>query len=470
MAAVEPGDSALPVVAFVGGGASATLTAIALLSAAPPAGLRYRVLLIDEHGRHGRGVAYSTTDAGHLLNSPAAAMSALPDRPDHLLEWARRRDPATRPGSFVARRDYGAYLVQTLEDAGRTAPHAVVEHLTAQVSAVDPAPDGVAVHLADGGRLTAAAVVVATGAPAAGATPGCPPQLPGLVTDPWQPGAGMTMLGGLPRVLLVGTGLTMVDAALTLSDRSPGTVLHAVSRHGLLPRAHLPVPANNGTPAEPGGTALDLSPDRADGSLSLTELVRRVEQAAAADPGAWRSLVDSVRPHVQGLWSALTDAERQCFLADRARRWEVVRHRMAPEVAARLGDLLAQQRLQVHAGGLTAITPADDGSVRATLVDGTELAVDGVLDCTGGLATAAPLVRTLVAQGIASLDALALGLRTNEHGALLAADGAPQERLYTLGPLRRGELYETTAVPEIRAQAQALAARILEQLRAQLRR
>ena len=249
-----------------------------------------------------------------------------------------------------------------------------------------------------------------------------------------------------------------------------GTVLHAVSRHGLLPRAHLPVPANNCTPAEPGGTALDLSPDRADGSLSLTELVRRVEQAAAADPGAWRSLVDSVRPHVQGLWSALTDAERQCFLADRARRWEVVRHRMAPEVAARLGDLLAQQRLQVHAGGLTAITPADDGSVRATLVDGTELAVDGVLDCTGGLATAAPLVRTLVAQGIASLDALALGLRTNEHGALLAADGAPQERLYTLGPLRRGELYETTAVPEIRAQAQALAARILEQLRAQLRR
>ena len=88
--------------------------------------------------------------------------------------------------------------------------------------------------------------------------------------------------------------------------------------------------------------------------------------------------------------------------------------------------------------------------------------MDGVLDCTGGRATAAPLVRTLVAQGIASLDALALGLRTNEHGALLAADGAPQERLYTLGPLRRGELYETTAVPEIRAQAQALAARILE--------
>ena len=201
----------------------------------------------------------------------------------------------------MARRDYGAYLVQTVEGARRTAPHAVVSTSPTQVLGRQPGPDGVAVHLADGGRLTAAAVVVATGAPAAGATPGCPPQLPGLVTDPWQPGAGMTTLTGLPRVLLVGTGLTMVDAALTLSDRSPGTVLHAVSRHGLLPRAHLPVPANDGTPASRAATALNLSPDRADGSLSLTELVRRVEQAAAADPGAWRSLVDSVRPHIQGL-------------------------------------------------------------------------------------------------------------------------------------------------------------------------
>ncbi|HWY24061.1 MAG TPA: hypothetical protein VNX47_04035, partial [Nevskia sp.] len=59
-------------------------------------------------------------------------------------------------------------------------------------------------------------------------------------------------------------------------------------------------------------------------------------------------------------------------------------------------------------------------------------------------------------------DALGLGLLTDAQGALLDRDGQASTWLYTLGPARKGQLWETTAVPEIRVQAQALARRLLQ--------
>jgi uncharacterized NAD(P)/FAD-binding protein YdhS len=44
-----------------------------------------------------------------------------------------------------------------------------------------------------------------------------------------------------------------------------------------------------------------------------------------------------------------------------------------------------------------------------------------------------------------------------------AKSGTPL--LFTLGPPRRGELFETTAVPEIRVQAELLALRLIEEER-----
>jgi uncharacterized NAD(P)/FAD-binding protein YdhS len=75
-------------VAIIGGGASGTLTAAQLLRgpAAPDFGVR--VTMIDQHGRHGLGAAYSTDREDHLLNAMAGQMSAVPDDPEHLIRWA----------------------------------------------------------------------------------------------------------------------------------------------------------------------------------------------------------------------------------------------------------------------------------------------------------------------------------------------------------------------------------------------
>ena len=42
----------------------------------------------------------------------------------------------------------------------------------------------------------------------------------------------------VPRVLLIGSGLTMIDIALAVADQRPDTRILAISRHGLLPQPH----------------------------------------------------------------------------------------------------------------------------------------------------------------------------------------------------------------------------------------
>jgi len=88
-------------IAIIGGGASGTLLAVSLLRRARAP---LRVLLVEKTGRVGPGLAYSTERPSHLLNVPAARMSAFPEDPEHFLRWARRGGPGTGPGGFVRRR------------------------------------------------------------------------------------------------------------------------------------------------------------------------------------------------------------------------------------------------------------------------------------------------------------------------------------------------------------------------------
>ncbi|GAB3214012.1 FAD/NAD(P)-binding protein [Marinactinospora thermotolerans] len=438
-----------PVIAFVGGGASATLTAIALLRTTTWLRLGYRIVLLDEHGRHARGVAYSTRDDQHLLNSPAAAMSALPDQPGHLVAWARAAGHACAHDSFLPRRVYGDYLAQTLaETAAWAAPHAEVHLRTARVERAEDGDQGVVLILSDGTRLPVAAAVVATGNAPASPPPGCAGTA-GVVDDPWHPHGDPARLTEGRTVLAIGTGLSTVDVALSVTAAHPGTVVHATSARGRLPHPHrLPLIAPPGL--------VDLS-----GPLPLRELVRRVRAAIDVHPGDWRHVVDSLRPSVPLLWQGLSPAEQRVFLRRFSRYWEPARHRMAPEVARRLEELRARGRLRLHTGRVASVEPTGAG-LRAVLSDGTSIQADTIVNCTGSAPGSDPFVQALLGDGLARRNHLGLGVDTCPRGALVAPSGRVSRHLFALGPLRRGQLYETTAVPEIRAQAERLAQRIAD--------
>ena len=446
-------------IAIVGGGASGTLAALYLLREAAGRRTPLRIALIDRHGRHGLGQAYATTHPAHLLNSPADTMSALDGDPGHLTRWAAQAGVAQ--DEFLPRRDYGRYLTESLAAAERSAwPTARVTRITAAVAAIRRCSHGRALrlHLAADGRIDADAIVLATGSlPPA---PPCPVPQDRYIADPWEPGALDALADGSP-VAVLGTGLSMLDVAIALTGTHPRTAVYAISRHALLPREHRwPRPT----------TAPVIR--AAEGTLRLTTLIRDVRATIGAYPGHWQDVVDALRPQIPRLWAQLPETDQRLFLRHVARYWEVHRHRVPPETARRAAALTAAARLSIHRGRLVAVT-GQPGGLCVRIDRGTpsseidELAVGWLVNCTGPAAditaTADPLLRHLLDTGLARPDPLRLGLDTDPHGAIRDADGRPARDIFALGPLLRGSRYETTAIPEIRDQAAALARHLVAQ-------
>ena len=426
-----------PDVAIVGAGFCGTLLAVHLARAGRA------VTLIDRGDRFGPGLAYGAAHPKHLLNTPAGRMSAFADDPDHFTRWARARDPGVTGGSFLPRRLYGTYLETQLEGLPITC-------LSDQVS--DLAPHDAGFHLTlTRGTLQATRVVLAVG----NLPPADPPAAahlhpPRYHRDPWtfDPAA----IDPAAAVLILGSGLTALDLALTLADAGHRGPLHLASRRGLLPQAH------RTTPHPPSLALHDLSewPASARGQLhALRAEVRR----AAADGIDWRDVIAALRPHTAALWQRLPPGEQDRFLRHVRPYWDSHRHRAAPETHRAVTDLRARGQLHVHAASLRAATDTG-GALHLTLRTRARttlhLDVAALLNCTGPATDlgADPLLANLQARGLIRPDTHRLGLAS-------APDGRLAEGLYLTGPLRRGDTWESTAVLELSAQVAALAADLI---------
>lgn len=454
----------VPTVAIIGGGASGALVAAQLLRRHHRGGLR--VVVIERRERLGRGIAYSTENPQHRLNVPAGQMGAFPRDPKHFVRWARGRGHDLGSADFAARGVYGEYLGSVLDDAERSAlPGIELDRRRDEAISVrvveGSEPPRMVIGLASGATVVSHHVVLALGNLPPATPPGADPELLAsrlYERDPWDPGLPGRAAAD-EKVLLVGTGLTMVDVALALGEgEGPGTIL-AISRNGLLPTRHRRGLA-------PPNRWFELPPSE----LRLAELVTRIESeiASAEQNGAdWREVIDALRPYTNRIWRRLSDEDREEFVRHLARRWDVVRHRMAPEIARTLEVMRAEGRLRLARGSLEAMRPRDlDVEVTMALGEGesTRFRVDRVVNCTGptlDLARAGePLLERLLADGHVRPGPLGLGLDHDSRGVLIDSGGVPSSLLTTVGPMRKGRLWETTAMPEIRSQALELADQI----------
>jgi uncharacterized NAD(P)/FAD-binding protein YdhS len=449
-------------VAIVGAGASGTLLAAQLLRRAEPGS---RVVLIERSGAFGPGVAYSSTSDAHRLNVAAAQMAPLPKDPQSFFRWSRSRVDEAGPDDFLPRRLFGEYLVELLDDCEQRAAGVVsLERCADEVVALPESADDPSrrrLVLRSGRSIDADQVVLALGNSSPAAPAGLPwaiAESPYLLADPWAPGV-LTASRADQTVLLLGTGLTMVDVALELGV-SGGPVMYAMSRAGLLPRVHQRHP----TPAGPPPLATSMPP-------SLDQLVAMLtsEVVAADDRGDdWRPLIDSLRPISNEFWRGLDAEERARFQREYARLWSVHRHRMAPQVGTALNRLIEKGRLRVQAATLKTAR-ISEGRVDVDIVGPRDLAaarfrVDRIINCTGPLhdpgRISAPLVQDLVRRGSVRSNALGVGFDTDSDGTIIDRRGRPVNGVYAIGPLRDGGLLETTAVPEIGQQARALSTEI----------
>lgn len=452
-----------PLVLLVGGGAAGSLAALHLIGEAPDG---IDIVVVEPSERLASGTASSTDDHGHLLNVPASGMSAYPKDPGHFAAWrARTTGTGVDPHEFAPRAEWGRYLAETLHATLASAgPHASLTHVRGSATSVDPTAHGVTVTLDDGTVLHGDALIIGTGLPAP-STAWAPEALKTddrFVTDPWASGALRRIRDdedSLPDVLVVGTGLTMVDIATTMTVARTDRVVHAVSRSGRLPRHHA------------DGPLAPAVPDLTEWGHDLDTIVAHTRAHLAeseAMTGDWRPGADGMRHLIQDLWGRLDEADRLRFITEQASAWNRIRHRIPGPSARRIEGLHLSGRLTTTPARVTGAEPLPDG-LRVELSDGSVRDVGWVVNATGPDGDvrhlADPLIDDLLrARPDGSLAVCAtagMGFRTRD-GRLIGSTGRSDAPVWVLGAARRGELWESTAVPEIRVQAAAAATAVLD--------
>ncbi|MDI2595333.1 FAD/NAD(P)-binding protein [Pseudomonas sp. 681] len=455
---------------IVGGGLSGTMLAAQLLRLPG----KRSMLVIEPRAELGRGEAYSAVELGHTLNGNAARMSVDPDNADDLTQWLTdhitaggwpESDQQHVPVSqlFPPRGLFGVYVQQRLAEAqvAGTLQGSTVEHVRAEVVDLQTRDDSVLLTLSDGQRLQGAYAVLATGLFPAARTPQTESSgLNAAALDPWDV-AAMRQLDPQSTVLIIGSGLTMVDAVVSLEQAGHRGPIEVFSRHGLLPQRRRQPPA--------WADFLD-----ADHSLrtprQLVRELRRHCRDAIAQGVDWQAPLDTVRAHVGRLWSQATDAQRRQFVRHVRPWWESHHHR-SPPLSAELIELLhGEGRLRIQAASFKGLEPASNGAVRIRIrrrgeVETVVVSGAALINSSGieydWRRVARPLPQQLLARGLIKPGPLALGIAAQADGAVLAADGQAAQRLFAMGPPLRGIWWESTAVTEVCSQAKALAARLV---------
>ena len=451
---------------IVGAGFSGSLLAIHLMRNS----VDLLVTLIEKRARFGPGLAYSTNNDAHLLNVPAGKMSAFGAVPEHFLDWLRDPKsgalPQAAPHTFVSRRLFGRYVEHLIEHEA-SSHHGRLKSIRGEVVRIRPNRGRAVATLADGSQIDADRVVLALG--------NFPPSDPeaeqqelysssSYRRDPWHPGALRNLDPDAP-VLLIGSGLTMVDIVLSLLKQEHNGMIHSISRHGLIPRHH--------------AQSVPLKPPEFDScSITTRALLRRVRNRIDErpdEPSAWRSVVDSLRPITQKLWRQAAPLERRRFHRHLRPWWDVHRHRVPPAIGERIGRAVQAGQLVFHAGRIQGYD-LSRGSVIVTFrstvrEEPSRIEVARIVNCSGPATDYEkiddPLVAQLIGEGIARPDPLRLGLDVADNLHVIGGDGNVSELVYAVGPPTKGALWEITAVPDLRTQVELLARTIASELSAE---
>ena len=447
-------------IAIVGGGFAGAVTALRLIASSTR---RLDLTVVEPAARLGRGIAYATSEPDHVVNGLAGGFALHEDQPErHFLDWLSAEAEAGRwapPAGDIAQTSppralYGGYLERELAEAVRRAGGRVrFTHRRDRVVDVD----GHTLMLASGAALAAGRVVLATGlhrrepALAAGLL-----GHPAYVSDIFAADA-FAGVEAAADVLLLGSGLSMLDAVVSLEKRGFRGRYTVVSRRGLLVAPRREVAPWPGTPQ-----AGELPRD----ARSVLRWIRRERRAVAAAGRDWQSLPPLFRQHAAAIWAGLANRDRTRLARRLLPYWNLAMHRGAPSSYAFFARAQAEGRLRHLAGTVTGIEPGDAG-LRAVLRPkggGAPLYLDAdrVVSSLGfefdWTRIDDPLVRNLLRRGRAVRHPVGVGVRADPATlALVDSEGRISDTLFAVGHPLRGELFEASSLKEQINQANRLA-------------
>lgn len=449
-------------IGIVGGGLSGTLAAINLIKQGKDGLIIY--LFEKKTDNLLRGVAYHKDNRYLPLNVPVKKMSLFSEQPTHFYDWLQANQhkyadalPDVSMDAFVSRGVYGYYVEDTFQAVlleNRSSVGLVITH--DEVLAVQPTGNGFTVVTQNGGTLDLDKVLLALGNfPPVDVWQSNPAfydaSNPHYVALPW----GAKAFGAVNAnddVLVIGAGLTMVDLLLCFDRKKHQGKVFTLSRNGLLPRPHGQAPE------------LKLQLDTAQPTnYNYFQQVKSAIATANNNGANWRSVMDGLRQQTPYLWQSLSVAEKKTFMRRFRALWDVHRHRIPTASHQLIERMEAEGRFHSYAGKLMSLDVVNDRvEVRYKEKGETEerlLVVDKVINCTGPhpdfSKSPSTLIQQLLKDGLAVVDDLKIGLKTDFQGALLDRSGQ-KTNLYTIGPMRKGAWWESVALNEIRMQAEAL--------------
>lgn len=448
----------LKTIAIIGGGFCAACIAISLARTSQP----YRLIIIDSYGRFGKGIAYSTGESMHLLNVPVKNMGVESGNPGGFYQWLQGRGDFLdlNAFSFMPRYLYGIYLQEACQAAQNKAQEGGAKWEWVRGTVVDIEVRGKSfyIHLQSGQVLLSDIAVLATGVPSYS----IPTVLKGVDTRYWTPDV-WNPLPSSPLYaedlahckepyLILGTGLTMADIALSIYKRGYSASLFALSNSGSLPLRHLPCPG----PSQP------LSCLSHEKSIAALWHAVRLEALRAEKAGRdWRGIVDAVRLQIPALWSCLDHVEQRRFLRHGLRLWNKVRHRLPPPVGAMLAEKQLSRQLLFRCGRLLKVEEKGNGVIAHYGVGDSMqiLQVAHIFNCCGPAfkmhQKAPALLHNLHKRHLVEWHPNGYGIKVDE-ATLRTAKADVTAPLYAVGALLFGQYLESTAVPELRDQCQKI--------------
>lgn len=443
---------------IVGGGVAGCLTAIQIHKIQP----RLKIIIIErEMGKIVRGVAYSKHFIHQPLNVRVKGMSADPDNPVHFENWLtenQTRYPYFEfdRNSFVARSIYGDYLEEYFGGI-KNKSEGKINVREGAVDSILYSDDGFRV-ITSTGEFHPRIVVLSSGnfLPKDLSVDTHHLSSENYFRNPWKAGLP-DEIKPTKDVFIVGSGLTAVDIILGLRAKNHTGKIHLLSRNGYLPLPHKD-PAKHFF-SDP---SVLLSGD----IYKLFSAIRK-EVKSINDPFKdWQDVMDSMRAFTSVSWQKLPDEHKKIFLSRLKPFWEIHRHRIPERSLILLEDLKKKNKLFHHRGKLQEVRQRNENlSIHFIANKETKIVESSYLiNCTGPDVDfknqGSEFYQNLSTNLEIGTDQFRLGLNCTPKGILKRIDGSVFKNFYCIGSLRKGILWETTAVSDIRMQAKEIAEEI----------
>ncbi len=448
-------------IAIIGGGASGTISAIQLLSRLE---VKAKIFLIEKNKEAlFRGAAYANQLAYEPLNVQAGRMSIYNHLPDDFYDWVKAKKEsstgvAVSKDTFVSRRWFGDYLTENFVKAKKHSKttEAEIIHAACEDLAYDASSNQYTLSFKDREHLSADCLVFACGnEPPSDIFSRAETEAMGdnYISNPWGTNP-FEELKETDDVLIIGTGLTMIDHAVSLQKQNHKGKIYCISRNGYLPLPHTDIQH----------FAFDITKEPTELKEALDVLNQNITTAKAQNI-TWQNVMDAMRPHTSRIWKQMSLKSKKLFLEKLRKYWEIHRHRMPLPSAIAIEQMQSTGQLKIVAGYYQSLQLNNEGIIFNYVSKGVKqkcsLTVNRIINCTGPSSdyykTGSVLFKNLLDKGWMKQDSLKLGIETGSNGEIIKNNGTVLQNTFAIGPLRKAAEWETIAVREIRTQAEGVA-------------